>query len=195
MKGKFNQLFDYLNSLSQLPQKEKIWLQENCKLKKIVSGQHVLRQGDPQTWFGFNCQGLFKYYYLDINGKERIKYFCEENQFVLSLTSLLDKSPSLFNIQALEDSVIIVFKEKAINQLLATNTYWKTIFQKILVQSLIAKEKREADFLMASAEERYWKFLRDHPAIAGRVKQIDIAEYLGISHIHLSRIRSHSKSN
>jgi CRP-like cAMP-binding protein len=43
--------------------------------------------------------------------------------------------------------------------------------------------------LSMSAEDAYREFLKDHPGIAERVTQADIARYLGITPVALSRIR------
>ena len=68
--------------------------------------------------------------------------------------------------------------------------YWQNVLHRILIQTLLTKERREAEFLMLGAAERFEKFKEEHPALIQRLKQQEVAEYLGISPVHLSRIRS-----
>ena len=53
----------------------------------------------------------------------------------------------------------------------------------------LKKELREHDLLCLSAEERYRNFLNDSPALVERITQMDMARYLGITPIALSRIK------
>jgi CRP-like cAMP-binding protein len=50
--------------------------------------------------------------------------------------------------------------------------------------------KREFGFLLDDAKTRYLNFLEDYKSFAERIKQRDVASYLGISPETLSRIRS-----
>ena len=54
------------------------------------------------------------------------------------------------------------------------------------------KERREREFLTESAEERYRMLLERSPALFDKVTQKDIARYLGITPVALSRIRKRS---
>jgi hypothetical protein len=54
------------------------------------------------------------------------------------------------------------------------------------------KERREREFLTESAEARYQMLLEDSPGLFDKVKQKDIARYLGITPVALSRIRGRS---
>jgi CRP-like cAMP-binding protein len=58
----------------------------------------------------------------------------------------------------------------------------------------IEKERRERELLTQSAEARYQALLEDSPKLLDKVKQKDIARYLGITPVALSRIRGRSKS-
>ena len=51
------------------------------------------------------------------------------------------------------------------------------------------KEKRERELLTLTPEQRYGRFLEEEPALAARIPQKDLALYLGITPVALSRIR------
>lgn len=51
------------------------------------------------------------------------------------------------------------------------------------------QERREMELLSLSAEDRYRLLIERSPELLDRVKQKDIARYLGITPVALSRIR------
>jgi len=53
----------------------------------------------------------------------------------------------------------------------------------------VKKETREYQLLCLSAEEAYVEFVNANPGLVKRITQIDIARYLGITPIALSRIK------
>ena len=52
------------------------------------------------------------------------------------------------------------------------------------------KERREKEFLTESAETRYRMLVDQSPGLLDKVRQKDIARYLGITPVALSRIRA-----
>ncbi|EGU58336.1 cyclic nucleotide-binding protein [Vibrio nigripulchritudo ATCC 27043] len=59
----------------------------------------------------------------------------------------------------------------------------------ILLKFAMKKEQRERDLLCLSAQERYEKLLESSPNLIERVTQNDIARYLGVTPVGLSRIK------
>jgi CRP-like cAMP-binding protein len=52
-----------------------------------------------------------------------------------------------------------------------------------------AKAEREYELLGMDAEERYATFARRYPGLEARVAARHVASYLGITPVHLSRLR------
>ncbi len=53
----------------------------------------------------------------------------------------------------------------------------------------VKKEQREIALVLDDATTRYATFRREHPDLENQIPQYHIASYLGITPIHLSRIR------
>ena len=60
--------------------------------------------------------------------------------------------------------------------------------KKIAEMHFIKREQREADFLKFTAEERFTRFVNRYPNLAKQLKKKDIASYLGITPVSLSRL-------
>lgn len=62
--------------------------------------------------------------------------------------------------------------------------------RKFVEQVLISKMQRERSFLQNDAKMRYLDFLNHFPDLAQRLSQYQLASYLGVSEVSLSRIRN-----
>lgn len=183
-------LIQYIQTIHPLQEREIEDLSSVFASQRLRKNELFLKAGEPLTRIGFNLNGIFRYYYNDFEGNEKTKYFVEENDFILSLSSLIEKSPSLYSIQALEDCEILTAPAAVIDAMITDSPAWQSIYRHILEKTYVIKEKREAEFLMCDAKERYLNFVRDFPMINRKVKLHTIASYLGIAPESLSRIRS-----
>lgn len=58
----------------------------------------------------------------------------------------------------------------------------------------LQKTLREHEMLTQRADERYRRFREAHPDLEARVSQHHVASYLGITPVHLSRLRAAARS-
>lgn len=159
------------------------------KVRELGKGDLFLSAGLPQESAGIVIKGLFRYYYIDKDGNEHSKHFAFDGDLVMSFSSYINNSNSEFFIEAVEGSVILSIDTEKLKVLLNNNGTWRDIYYKTLEQLYCLKEKRAADLLMKNATERYQDFLKEHPGVETRLKQIYIASFLGIKPESLSRIR------
>jgi CRP-like cAMP-binding protein len=157
--------------------------------KRIEKGRLFLGAGDIQSQIGFVHRGLFRYYYLDDCGNETTKYFCTENDVLFNIVSYSEGTPSLFTIEALEDSEISCASVVDFRTMVENHVGCMKLYLHFLERSYVIKEHREADFLLKNASDRYRDFIRSRKGLEQRVSQRHIASYLGIAPESLSRIR------
>ncbi|MBA4056605.1 MAG: Crp/Fnr family transcriptional regulator [Marivirga sp.] len=186
MKDQFIQI---LRSIIELPPQQESEIRSVCSIKRIVKGEHFIRAGEIPSKMAFNLQGLLRYYYLDKKGNDYTKGFFPERSPITSYSAMIQDRESYFNIEALEDSVLVVFTYSDWKQLLNKHPCWKQLLIVLLEKGYCAKETREREFLVLDAEEKYRIFIQNFPDIEGRIKQHFIASYLGITPVALSRIR------
>ncbi len=72
--------------------------------------------------------------------------------------------------------------------LVASHTVWGQISHRVQEEALLLGERRERSLILDDAKTRYLQCLADFPGIEARVKQYDIASYLGITPVALSRL-------
>ena len=63
---------------------------------KIRKGQNYIRAGELPKKFAFVMSGLFRYVYLNEQGKEFTKGIILKDHFISSYSTMISKSPSFF---------------------------------------------------------------------------------------------------
>ena len=157
--------------------------------KTVRKRQFLLHEGDVCRQLAFVNRGCLRSYTIDHKGEEHIIQFAIEDWWISDLHSFLSGSPSTHNIDALQDSEVLLLERSARDALLETVPKMERLFRLLLEANYNATHKRIGESLSASAEERYLTFTKTYPALLELVPQNQIASYLGITPQSLSRIR------
>lgn len=193
MNSKIENLKKYLLPVCEIPNEEWSKIEKDFKLTNFKKGDLILVQGEPTNQLYFILKGLVRFFYITSTGKEFNKEFCAENEFIGSLLNLKNQEPSYFSIQALEECELLSINYNDLSGFYNSHICWEKI-GRIMAEGLAVKaERRERDFLINSAKVRYHNFLKTYSHIKNRVNLGQIASYLGITQVQLSRIRSSKK--
>jgi CRP-like cAMP-binding protein len=164
-------------------------LRSHLKERTVRAGEHVIKQGDVCTDIFVLRAGLVKMYYVTREGKEWVKSFIMDRGVFGSRIAQMAGEGSAFAIVCVEDSTLVTLPYSAfLEASLRDATLMEMVFRFNEWLGL-KKERREYDLLCRSAEERYRTFVARDAQLAGRLTQVDIARYLGITPIALSRIK------
>lgn len=157
--------------------------------QKLARGEHVFMQGEADKSLYFVQSGLLKAYYTSEDGKESVKSFIQSNDIIGSLAAAYSDKNCTFSLVCLEStklrkipfSTILEYSKKDLK--IANNMI------EVLLNFSIKKEQREFEFLCLSVEERFRKLAEANPALLDKVTQNDLARYLGVTPVGLSRIK------
>lgn len=151
--------------------------------------QFLMREGESSNECYFVSNGLLRNLIIDQFGCEITTYFVPKNNFVMDYTSFLLETPSLFSIQAIQDSTIVILNRNAIN----------TIHEKVHNGNKLGRLLAESQFIRFienhnslyrhTLAEKYRVLNIQIPGIHSLVPQQMIASYLGITRVHLSRLK------
>jgi CRP-like cAMP-binding protein len=154
----------------------------------IQKGQYFVKAGRIADRIGFVNQGLLRSFY-NIKGKETTTFFQLPGTLAAALASFLQMKPAFENIQAMEDSELIIIKRKDLLKLYKESWKWQQVGRVITESYYVIMEKRLISLQTMTAQERYRLFLQNYPELLNTVPLYYIASYLGISPETLSRIR------
>ena len=182
----------YLADKIALTDQEYGLIESVTSVKKIRKRQYLLQAGEVCQFNAFVGQGFLKYYHVDAKGQEHIMQFVPENHWTADRESMDSGLPSKYNIDALEDSVVLLVKKDDFEMLRKAIPAFGDFVNETLIKNIAVLQERIHDNIALSAEERYVNFLSKYPPLSHRVPLHMIASYLGVSAETLSRIRSQS---
>lgn len=161
----------------------------------IQKGSIFLQQGQVPKSYAYIDRGLFSYFHTFENGDVIIKKFFSENSFIASTAALIQEKPSPFAIKALEETQILVYQNIDFRLLIKKFPEIAFFHINYLEKNwVVAKEPLEIDLKYENATIRYEQFQQEYKNIESRLKQHQIASYLGITPTQLSRIRKKIKN-
>lgn len=168
---------DYISCFNRIEVPAKTVLLEEGKISKKM---YLIEKGCVRVWF-------------NNNGKDVTSQFFFENESVGSIESFMKNIPSPTTIETIEHSILwwihkddltrIIEEIKEIPKL--RDMYIDKIFDRTFDYM-----KYFFSSIKDSPQQRYLDLLKERPEIVKRVPQHYIASYLGISTVHLSRIKS-----
>ena len=185
----FELFFQNFNSKVELTPEEEAQIKNYLTPKKLRKKQYLLQEGDVCKTIAFIEKGALKAYSVDDNGNEHIIQFGLEGWTISDLYSFLTAEPSTYNIDAIEDSELVLINKSAHEELLLNVPKYETYTRLNITGAYLAMQKRLTSIISSPVEERYENFTALYPNIVQRVPQHMIASYMGLSPETLSRIR------
>lgn len=162
----------------------------------LKKGEYFVEEGLHSSKVALILEGVMRTFYRTSDGVEYNKTFFMENSFVTSLASVLQRTESHLNFQALTDCRILTCDFYEIEKLYVKYRSVETLVRLVLQNDwVIKKEQRELRLVLNSAEERYLYFQEEYLGLENRIPQYHIASHLGITPIQLSRIRANLSKN
>jgi CRP-like cAMP-binding protein len=152
----------------------------------------LLQEGKISQHYIFVEKGCVRTFF-NKNGDDKTVQFFFENEGLSSFDSFINNVPSLFTIETIEPSVIYLLPKQYVLRLIDELSHEPDFAQMILQMTARRQMHYINEFVSIirdSPEQRYLYLLNERPHIIQRVPQHYIASYLGVSKVHLSRIKS-----
>ena len=184
-----SQFKKYIQDKTKITDEQFDLISGNLVSKKIKKDSMLLREGDVCSQVFFVAKGLLRAYTIDSFGKEHIIQFGPEDSWVSDRNSFHFNLPSMFYIDAIEDSEIVFINKEFYEKSEQIIPGFNSFSVMILHNFIRFMQKRISLLLGATAEQRYLDFIELYPNLTLRVPQWMIASYLGITPESLSRVR------
>jgi CRP-like cAMP-binding protein len=181
--------FQKFNEKVSLTGEEEELIKQHLTPKKLRKRQYLLQEGDVCRSIAFVEKGALIAYSVDDSGTEHIIQFGLEGWVISDLYSFLTGEVATYNIEAIEDSELVLISKSAHNELLLKAPKYETFTRLNITGAYLAMQRRLTSIISSSLEERYATFTTLYPDIVQRVPQHMIASYMGVTPETLSRTR------
>jgi len=188
-----NKNHTFLNSFIDVPEGTFDKLQRISVFKEIEAHRTITRTGEIPTKVYMLTTGLMRAYLSLECGKERNKNIFSPYSFAGALTALIKEKPSELTYETLTHCKGYEINFEALRELCKTDLIVSNLYNKILESIFISYEKLQLDLISLDASQRYLKLKKQIPDIDGILPQFQIASYLNITPVQLSRIRKKIK--
>ena len=148
-----------------------------------------LKAGQVSRQRAYINKGSTRTFTVDEKGGEHILFFAFEDWWVGDLESYYNQQPASLNIQAMEDTELLVLAKTDLERLSNEIPKLKKMFEQKEQRSSFANMRRLQEVKTLSAEERYLNLIQRFPEIFQRIPLQYIAMYLDIEPPSLSRLR------
>lgn len=161
----------------------------DCKMKTYKKKEVLSKPNEIATEIFFINKGIIRVKILDNKGTEHTIHFALENQFISSYSSFLEESKSIYTIEALEETEVVILPKSSIDWGYENLQEGQKMGRLIAEFYFIFQDNRIKSNYCKTPKERYDSISKIYPNIHNRVPQHMIASYIGISAIHLSRLK------
>jgi len=179
----------YISSYAELTKEEIKYMRSLATVKKIRRRQLLLKEGEVCRHKAFVAKGMLRSYRLKDDGTEYILRFAAENNWCIVHDSFNNQRPSKYNIDALEDTDVILWSKEAFEEIMTAIPVVRAFSDKIKENSIDVSVERIMMNISYTTEEKYENFITSFPDVFRRVPLHMVASYLGVSRETLTRVR------
>ena len=183
--GLFRKIFGGISGLLSEDVRALADLSTEASFKKDEA--FVCAGGDSDR-FALVGAGIFRALYMNHDGKRVIRRFYRHGNLMGSFAMALARQPAHVTIEALESATAFVFKYSTFAALREQRPAWEKASRVLLETNYVQRETRAYQLLALNATERLRLFREEYADVCNRIPKGDVASYLGISPVSLSRI-------
>ena len=185
-------MFEHLQNRFSFPKETWGKYRKNFTRLEVPAKTILLKENEISQNAYFIEKGIVRACYNN-DGKDVTFQFFMENTMFSSLESFRKGLPSMVSFETIEPCVLWQIDKKTADKILEEvyeDPKLRSEFMDSVFERVFNYMKHFFSFIKESPQERYLNLCKEKPNIIKRVPQHYIASYLGITTVHLSRIKS-----
>lgn len=186
MKKSVKQIIDLVYPISQKSYEE---IEGYIEYERFKKGEIFIKRGRPNKKEYFLLNGICKSYLINPEGEEISISFFLDNSIVSPNQIRTSKDNSNLHFKALTDLELASINAKYFENLMIENIEIRNFANTVLQNELVSKVEKEIGLASLTAKDRLIAFRKKYKSLENYIPHTDIASYLGITNISLSRIR------
>lgn len=154
-----------------------------------------IEQGTVSTKIYIISSGITRSYFLDEVGKFHTRSIYVPNTMLGSPSSSFSNLPSKISCQCLTDCVLLETDMKDFKKIIEANIELSLLYTKLLEDRILFLQEKIIVLSSFDATKSYIELRKKIPDIDNLIPQYQIASYLNITPVQLSRVRKELFSN
>ncbi len=183
------QLAHAIKSMITLSEPDLTAFLSRCHPQNYTKKQVLSPPGQIPGEIFFIVKGIVRVVIVDAKGNEHTIHFALENQFIADYSAFMLKQKSTYTIEAIEDTETVIMPRAAIDWGYTNLTQGDKLGRLIAEFYFIYQDNRIKNLYARTPKQRYESIADVFPNIHNRAPQHMIASYLGITPVHLSRLK------
>jgi len=184
----YEEIIESIKEITKFPDKEIELILNEFEPKKVKKKTNLLSDGEIAKEMYFITKGCLRSYYVK-EGVDISAYFYTEGMFAGAYDSFISRQPSRHYIETLENSELLIINYAKFQILFDKFPKMNEFILKILENRFTSLHKLFTSQILDTPQERYLYLLKNNPDLINRIPQHQIATFLGITPVSLSRIR------
>ncbi len=160
------------------------------KVEAVEKGSTFIRKNKRNSKEYFLLEGICRSYLINPEGEEISLTFFVSKSILSPYSTRTREELSILNFQALTATKLASIDALKFEELMVKNLEIRRFGNTVLRNELSRKVEKEIGLASLSAKERLLQFREQYPKLENLISHTDIASYLGITNISLSRLRS-----
>lgn len=178
-----------INSIYPISNKSFGEIEKLLKFETYSKGEIFISRNKWNEKEYFALKGISKSYLINPDGDEITISFFLENTILSPHPIRTSKNISNLYFKALTDIELASINANDFENLMIENIEIRNFANTVLQNELISKVEKEIGLASLSAKERLIEFRNKFQILENLIPHTDIASYLGITNISLSRLR------
>lgn len=164
-------------------------IEDLLEIEKFRKDENFIYRNRRNEKEYFVLKGITKSYLINPDGDEVTISFFSEDSILSPYSTRTSKGLSTFYYKALTDIQLASINAGVFENLMIEDLEIRTFANTVLQNELMLKVEKEIGLVTLTAKERLIEFRRKHRLLENLIPHRDIASYLGITNISLSRLR------
>lgn len=166
------------------------YLSDHMTTVTFKKGQVVHNANDICQHSYFIQSGIFRLYFIKVDGKEVSEYFGREREWINSPNSFIQQKPDDYFIDVIEDAEALSLNVVDLVHIFDHFPEMERYARMDMGSVFEGMMHRLKSLRFTTAEEKYQHFCENYADIHLRIPLHMVASYIGVSQETLSRVRS-----
>ena len=177
-----------IKSIASLNEEEEIAFLSILEVRLFKKKEFLLQEGKICNKITFVNNGIMRLFYTVEGAENTIQFFFSDSWYT-DYASFLTGSPTIENMQALEECEVVQFNKDDLYKLYDSMPIFEKVGRVFAENAYLSISQLNQMKTNEEPEVRYINLLKTRPELVQQIPQHYIASYLGIKPETLSRIR------